>query len=121
MPQPTPRFEDLVARIVRRIRRSPAGGFVPHRVPHRPPTSTTEPRRPRCEAGRGLTSYRDVYGCPSSAWGAEDGWTPPVTSDAAAAMQRSAPYSASHGATAACASGRTGTTSATMPFRLFEP
>lgn len=117
MPRSTPRFEDLVANIVRRIRRSPAGGFVPHR----PPTSSTERRRlHRCESGRGLTSYRDVYGCPPSAWGADDGWTPPVTSDAAAAMQRTA-TGASACAGTASSPGHTGTTSATMPFRLFEP
>lgn len=109
MSQPTPRFEDLVSQLVERIRRGPAGGFVPHR----PPANTSDRRRPRtrCEAGRGLTSYRDVYSCPSSTWGADDGWTPPVTSDAAAAMQRNALPTPRR---------KTTPSSGTMPLRLFD-
>jgi hypothetical protein len=85
-------FDNVISQLVQRIRRSPAGGFVPHAASRRAERDAHD--QPRGH-GPALSSYRAIYRCPKSTWGTEPG----REVDAASPHRHR---------------------SATMPFRIFD-
>lgn len=64
-------FDDVLSQLVALLRRSDSGGFVPHSA-KAARTASRRSIRPAgpVRGGAGLASYRDIYRCPSSTWGA---------------------------------------------------
>lgn len=111
-------FDDVLSQLVTLLRRSEAGGFVPHPAK----ASRTASRRPVPAAGvpaagvpaASVVSYRDAYRCPASSWG-EGGYVPEAV--APARPSAATPTSASTVGSPARPSAEP---SVRMPFRLFE-
>ena len=107
-------FDDVLSQVVALLRRSDAGGFVPH--PAKGAKGTKVASRRATRSGTAVVSYRDVYHCPASTWG--EGAFVPKASDPSGAC-RSATLS-TVGPTAGSTGARSAGPSVRMPFRIFD-